>query len=175
MPRGGNRTSPEARLRQARNERTILELRLCGAMHEDIAKQLGMSVNGVIAAYKRALRRIPEPVAQLARKESLERLDRLNVRLWTRLKREDLSHEDFARLSQTLLKAEQRHAKLLGLDAPEKLEVANKSDPEELRQRERHFQQVQKLTLEEKRALLEMIGKAKTADATPVDGADESE
>jgi DNA-binding CsgD family transcriptional regulator len=114
---GGDNGSPAARLRTRERERQISELRLRSATYLDIAQQLQMSVQGVLKAYMRALRRIPEKEALACRKEALERLDRLRVRVWNRLGALPTADPGVDFAVQSALRVEQREAKLLELDA----------------------------------------------------------
>ena len=119
---GGSQRNPEIRRQTLERERQILELRLRGSTYAEIAGAMGMSEVGVWKAYIRAMQRVPEKVARVARKESLERLDRMRNKLWTRIMRPDASEKAVGFYVETLIKLEAREARLLGLDAPQKLD-----------------------------------------------------
>jgi hypothetical protein len=69
---------------------------------------------------------------------------------------------DFA--VQSALRIEQREAKLLGLDAPQQLEVQQHEDPSILHQKELNQAMLARLTFDEKRQLLALITKASRTD-----------
>jgi hypothetical protein len=134
------------------------------ATYVDIAKQLQMSVQGVFKAYMRALRRIPEKEALACRKEALERLDRLRVRVWNRLGALPTADPSVDFAVQSALRIEQRESKLLGLDAPRQLEVQQHEDPSIPLQKELNQAMLARLTIDEKRQLLVLITKASKTD-----------
>lgn len=152
--------TPEVKQRARERERNVLALRLQGATFEQIGTQLRISTQGAEKSYKRALRRIPEKEAILARKEALTRLDSLRVLAWTRLKGMDRSDPNYDAAVQSVLRIEQREAKLLGLDAPRQLEVQTYQDPDALAENQKLQTMLAKLSIEEKRDLLNLMIKA---------------
>lgn len=76
MPNG---RSPEAQLLAHERQKRALELRLKGMQYPDIAKEMGMSKQGVERAYQRALAEIPRYHADQARSLALARLDRIRL------------------------------------------------------------------------------------------------
>lgn len=99
-------------------ERDALELRRAGATYDAIADRLGYTNRG--AAYKavqRGLRRtIQEPADELRQLE-VERLDRLLTAVWRSAMGGNLGAVD------RVLRVAERRARLLGLDAPTKIET----------------------------------------------------
>ena len=113
--RGESKLSPR-RIAAAERARQALELRKGGASFPEIARRLDFKGPG--AAYKaiaRTLNRTLQEPAEHVRKLELERLDRLFLAIWPRAKRGDLQAIEKA------LSISQRRAKLLGLDAPDKI------------------------------------------------------
>lgn len=112
----------------------VLELRRSGLTFEEIAKEVGLSRNGVVMGYKRAMKRaLIRAGSEELRDIELDRLDRLQRAVWERAMNADLP------AVQTVLRIMEQRAKLLGLNAPEthKVEVSvldpNTVDAEVLR------------------------------------------
>jgi hypothetical protein len=116
---GGDRHSRGAILRTRERERQALELWLRGTTYQQIADSgIGiMTASGVAKAVKRALRAIPEKAAQEARRAMGERLQRMRFKAWEAAKTNPVG------ALNTLIKIEEREAKLFGLDRPTKVEV----------------------------------------------------
>jgi hypothetical protein len=96
----------------------VLELRRVGLTWANIADQVGYAdPTGAYAAYKRAVKRVlKEPVQEVLDQE-LDRLDRLQVAVWGRAMKGD------DRAINTILRLMERRAKLLGLDAAQKVQA----------------------------------------------------
>jgi hypothetical protein len=122
------------------HEADALQLRRNGAGYAQIAERLGMSVSGAYDAVKRALDRTTQEAAPDVRKLELERLDSLLVTALTVLARPhplvqggrivlDQQGQPLRDDGPTLaaldrvLKIQERRARLLGLDAPTKLDM----------------------------------------------------
>lgn len=92
-------------------EQHVLELRRAGVTFDRIAEEVGISDRSTAhKIYKRALARtLQEPAAEIRHLEG-DRLDRLQVAVWSRALRGDLAAVD------RVLRIMERRAKLLGLD-----------------------------------------------------------
>lgn len=92
-------------------EQHVLELRRAGVTFDRIAEECGISDRSTAhKIYKRAMARtLQEPAAEIRHLES-DRLDRLQVAVWTRALRGDLSAVD------RVLRIMERRSRLLGLD-----------------------------------------------------------
>lgn len=106
--------------RLAATERQLqaLELRAGGVSFPRIAQRLGY--DGPSGAYKAvltALKRTQQEPADEVRRLAVERLDRILFAIWKRALDGDLECID------RVLKIETRRAKLLGLDAPDKIDI----------------------------------------------------
>lgn len=117
---GANR---EQQLQASERRKQALQLRLAGASYDEIASRLGYSDRGsawrsVMAALKATLQ---EPADEL-RKLELERLDRLLLGVWGQAAKGNQGAVDRA------LRIMERRAKLLGLDAPTKVQQENVGD-----------------------------------------------
>lgn len=99
-------------------ERKVVELRHMGITYEVIAKQVGYaSPSGAFHAYERALARYPKETLEKKRELAESRLDRLLAGVWTRALRGETS------AILAAIKIFERQAKLVGLDAPQKIET----------------------------------------------------
>jgi hypothetical protein len=99
-------------------ERRVLELRRAGYTFDDIAKTVGYaSPSGAFYALSRALKRTLQQPANELREMETDRLDRLQAAVWPKALAGDNKAVD------TILKIMDRRARLLGLDAPSKMQV----------------------------------------------------
>lgn len=116
-PGGTIRTGTKA-IETAEKERQALELKLAGFDLSQIAGQLGYThASAAQKAIKRALRKtIQEPADEL-RVIELRRLDKMQAGLW----RKAIAGDVFA--VDRVIKIMDRRAKLLGLDAPLKINL----------------------------------------------------
>jgi hypothetical protein len=109
----------QKRLEAAERHRQALELRKEGLTFEAIAQRLGYgSVSSAFRAVQRTLRRTLQEPADELRKLELERLDALWENLW------DQRHKPH--VVDRLLAIMERRAKLLGLDAPSKIDITHR-------------------------------------------------
>ena len=95
----------------------IVELRKEAYVWREIATLVGMSTAGVYKAYNRAMVRTLRPATEELREMELERLDALQVTYWQPAVQGNLRAADF------ILKVIDKRAKLLGLDAPVKVQA----------------------------------------------------
>ncbi len=94
-----------------------LQLRKAGASFEQVAKACGYAnAGGAFKAVKTALKKTLQEPADDLRKLELARLDEAQAAIWAKVKNGDLKAID------RLLRISERRSKLLGLDAPVKLE-----------------------------------------------------
>ena len=98
-------------------ETTIIELRHEGYVWREIAVMVDMSVAGVAKAYKRALTRHPHATIDEHRELELDRLDNLQRTYWQPAVNGNLRAADY------VLRVIDKRAKLLGLDAPLKVQA----------------------------------------------------
>ncbi len=120
MPRGVTSVTSPRRLRALERQRRALELRRSGRTLEDIARTLGYRQRaGAYKAIASALQRTLREPAEALRNLEMERLDRLQVALWPRAVQGDVKAVD------AILRIMERRARLLGLDMPQRREVAS--------------------------------------------------
>lgn len=102
---------------RAERKKNAVELRLAGASYRDIGNALGCSTVTAMNDCKEALAEIPMQQADEMRTVELSRLDRLQRAVWGKAIKGDLQAVDRA------LKIIDRRAKLLGLDAPQQVQI----------------------------------------------------
>lgn len=109
------KTPPPAVLEK---EIKIIELRRAGVTWEKIALETGFrNASGAYKMYQRAAERMVRPHLEEYRDMQLDRLERMHQAVWLRAKDGDL------RAIDTALRISDREAKLLGLDAPTKIQA----------------------------------------------------
>ena len=99
-------------------ELAVVELRRTGETWDRIARVVGYSnAAGAYKAYKRALLRTLQQPTEEMRDLELDRLDRLQRAYWKR------AIEGETRAADFILRVIDRRAKILGLDAPQKIQA----------------------------------------------------
>ena len=95
----------------------VLELRRAGLTWQRIAEETGYADHtGAYAAYKRAIKRTMQQPADELREQEIDRIDRLQLALWPKAMKGD------ERSISTIVRLMERRAKLLGLDAPTRIQ-----------------------------------------------------
>jgi hypothetical protein len=108
----------EKELDLIKRETQVVELRRTGATWEGIAQVVGYSnAGGAYKAYQRAMSRVFDQPVQELRNAELDRLDRLQRAYWKD------AIEGNARSADFILRVIDKRAKLLGLDAPTKIQA----------------------------------------------------
>ena len=121
---GGDARTPQAKLESARREQQIVALRLRGVSFFEIGRFLGITKQSAHRAFLKALRRNTDQDIQTHHRAELGKLDMEETNVWRAM---DANKEDWrAQMSGTaqLRGIHIRRAKLLGLDAPTKLDVS---------------------------------------------------
>jgi predicted transcriptional regulator len=99
-------------------------MRDAGRSYQSIADELGLAVSTVYNAVGKALEEIVREPAERVRGQEVKRLDRMIEALWARA--QTFASEDAAELQlktiDRVIKIQERRAKMLGLDAPERVE-----------------------------------------------------
>ncbi|WP_182349342.1 hypothetical protein [Tomitella gaofuii] len=112
-----SKRNPIRREHQAQRAKQALQLRLEGHTFRGIAEQLGVSPATIVADVDKALSDIPKREAEQLRGEEILRLDRLQRGVWQEAINGDIH------ASQQALRIIDRRAKMLGLDAPQRVEL----------------------------------------------------
>ena len=95
----------------------VLELRRAGLTWQRIAEEVGYADHtGAYAAYKRAIKRTMQQPADELRDAELDRIDRLQLAAWPKAMKGD------ERSILVIVRLMERRAKLLGLDAPTRIQ-----------------------------------------------------
>jgi hypothetical protein len=171
---GTRKTKGARQIAAAELEQRVLELRASGATYRECAAALGVSHTACEQAYHRALSAIPEADAQEQRQLSMTRIERMRSRLWARFSddRDKCDHcgvsKQMLMAAMPLLRLEERQSRLLGLDAPLKIDVrlgAPKPFAVDARSRE---EAVERLTIDEQRELLHLIRKMRGEPPYPL-------
>lgn len=128
-----SKKAPEPELLE--QEAKVIELRRAGLTWTTIAQQTGYSgPSGAYKAYQRAAERLIRPNLEEHRDMELDRLDRLQAAVWTRAAGGDVKAID------SVLRIIDRRARLLGLDAPQKIQAEVVTyDGSELEEQTRRF------------------------------------
>ena len=120
---GRNLTTPEV-LEAAEKQWRALELRKTGLGYRQIAKRmeccLGAAYGYVASALAEQREKIAESAIEL-REIEVGKLDKLERKIWAAIK-ESTSEQDKAKLASVIVKITESRRKLLGLDAPQKIE-----------------------------------------------------
>ena len=114
--------STEQKLEIAERRKRALDLRLAGVSYRAIAKQEGVSHGTIISDVQSALAEIPRQSAEELRQTETERLDQLQRAVWPEALKGNLGAVDKA------VKIIDRRARLLGLDAPQQVQVSSDVD-----------------------------------------------
>ena len=126
MNEGGDKRTPRAKVDIAKREQQIVALKLRGIAAPEIARVIGISDRAVRAAFNKALRRQTEDALDAWHRTELGGLAMEATNIW-RLMDFPENKNDWkaqAALEDRLMRIHIRRAKLLGLDAPTKLDVS---------------------------------------------------
>jgi hypothetical protein len=126
MIEGGDKRTPRAKVDIAKREQQIVALKLRGIAAPEIARVIGISDRAVRAAFNKALRRQTEDALDAWHRTELGGLAMEATNIW-RLMDLPENKNDWraqAALEDRLMRIHIRRAKLLGLDAPTKLDVS---------------------------------------------------
>ena len=108
---------------QIDKEKQVLELKRSGATWDAIAQVVGYSnASGAFKAYQRAMVRTLQQPADELRDAEIDRLDRLQRAYWFEAIG-DKNNPPVHKSAEIVLKIIDRRAKLLGLDAPTKIQA----------------------------------------------------
>ena len=125
MNEGGDKRTPHAKVDIAKREQQIVALKLRGIAAPEIARVIGVSRRAVNAAFNKALRRQTEEALDAWHRTELGGLAMEAANIWRLMDLTDNKNDWKAQasLEDRLMRIHIRRAKLLGLDAPTKLDV----------------------------------------------------
>jgi hypothetical protein len=110
---------------QREQQSLIASMRLAGASRQHIARALSLTVRQVNNHLQKLADSQPTPEIEALRQLEAERLDRLQVAVWS------AAVSGSTQAIDTVLKISQRRSKLLGLDAPTRIDVSIRQEMED--------------------------------------------
>src|ERR1700680_453832 len=122
-PRGGDPPPPQARVDIARREEQIVALRLRHISFAAIARTVGVNKSNAIRAFNKALRRNTDQDISTHHRSELAELDAQQAKLWTVVDNPKESSKNLIAAVNAMNRIHIRRARLLGLDAPQKLDI----------------------------------------------------
>jgi hypothetical protein len=127
MIEGGDKRTPRAKVDIAKREQQIVALKLRGIPANEIARVIGISRRAVSAAFNKALHRQTEEALDAWHRTELGGLAMEATNIWRLMDLAENKNEWKAQaaLEDRLMRIHIRRAKLLGLDAPTKLDVSS--------------------------------------------------
>ena len=120
--RGGDTHTPQARIDIARREEQIVALRLRHIPFAAIARTVGVNKSNAIRAFNKALRRNTDQDIATNHRSELAELDARQAKLWTVVDNPKESSNLIAAIN-AMNRIHVRRARLLGLDAPQKIDL----------------------------------------------------
>jgi hypothetical protein len=123
MPGGGDHRTPGAKQQIARRERQIVELRLRHHSFTAIARVVGITRQNAQKTFARALHRNTDQDLQTHHRSELAELEMEAAAAWELVDAKD-SPKSRAQGLAALNRIHIRRARLLGLDAPQKLDIS---------------------------------------------------
>jgi hypothetical protein len=126
MIEGGDKRTPRAKVDIAKREQQIVALKLRGIAAPEIARVIGISRQAVNTAFNKALRRQTEDALDAWHRTELGGLAMEATNIWRLMDLPENKNDWRAQsaLEDRLMRIHIRRAKLLGLDAPTKLNVS---------------------------------------------------
>jgi len=162
--RGGDTHSPQAKVDIAKRENQIVELRLRNISFAAIGRAVGVSKTAAIKAFYKALRRNTDQDISTHHRSELAKLEMEETRYWQALDTHKENWQAVAALSGSLNRIHTRRARLLGLDAPTKLDVSGiykRGGDEVSAERQARRAVLEALPIEEQRRIYEVFYQAR--------------
>jgi hypothetical protein len=120
---GGDHRSKHAKVDIARREEQIVALRLRGISFAVIGRTVGISKQAAQLAFQKALHRNTDKTIQIHHRSELAELEMEQSRLWQTLDQEKDNWKAVVACMAAINRIHIRRARLLGLDAPQKLDI----------------------------------------------------
>jgi len=174
MIEGGDKRTSRAKVDIAKREQQIVALKLRGIAAPEIARVIGISRQAVNGAFNKALRRQTEDALDAWHRIELGGLAMEATNIW-RLMDLPENKNDWkaqAALEDRLMRIHIRRAKLLGLDAPTKLDVSGiyRIGTDELSEERRETERAwQSLPIEERARIYDAFDAARKRLNAPVE------
>jgi hypothetical protein len=123
LPEGGDKRTPAAKVDIAKREQQIVELRLRNISFSEIGRTVGVSKQAAVKAFQKALHRNTDSDIQTHHRSELSKLAMEEANVWRTMD----AHKENPKVqfdgTAQLRGIHIRRAKLLGLDAPTKVDV----------------------------------------------------
>jgi len=165
MKEGGDKRTVRAKVDIAKREQNIVALMLRGVPTGDIARVIGVSRRAVQAGFNKALRRQTEDALDNWHRIELAKLAQEEANVWRVMDLAENKNNAKVQLAgeDRLLRIHIRRAKLLGLDAPTKLDIRgiyNQGGDEVSAERVAREGVLEALPIEEQRRVYEIFYQA---------------
>lgn len=168
---GGNQRTPDKRFESANREEQIVALRLRRVSFAAIGRTVGVSKAAAVKAFYRALRRNTDKDIQTHHRNEIAELEMEQARVWSTMDRLPNNPKIQLEGIRALNMIHKRRAALLGLDAPQKLDIRGfyGTGADEMSAERIERQAVlAALPLEEQARLHEIFNKAKRLAASSI-------
>ena len=174
MNEGGDKRTFRAKADIAKREQQIVALKLRGIAVPEIARVIGISPRAVHAAFNKALRRQTEEALDAWHRTELGGLAMEAANIWRLMDLTDNKNnwKAQASLEDRLMRIHIRRAKLLGLDAPTKLDVSGiyRTGADEMSEERRETHRAwQAMPLEEQARIYDAFDAARARLNAPVE------
>ena len=174
MNEGGDKRTFRAKVDIAKREQQIVALKLRGIAVPEIARVIGISPRAVHAAFNKALRRQTEEALDAWHRTELGGLAMEAANIWRLMDLTDNKNnwKAQASLEDRLMRIHIRRAKLLGLDAPTKLDVSGiyRTGADEMSEERRETHRAwQAMPLEEQARIYDAFDAARARLNAPIE------
>ena len=174
MNEGGDKRTFRAKADIAKREQQIVALKLRGIAVPEIARVIGISPRAVHAAFNKALRRQTEEALDAWHRTELGGLAMEAANIWRLMDLTDNKNnwKAQASLEDRLMRIHIRRAKLLGLDAPTKLDVSGiyRTGADEMSEERRETHRAwQAMPLEEQARIYDAFDAARARLNAPIE------
>jgi hypothetical protein len=169
---GGDTRTPKAKVDIAKREQQIVELRLRNISFAAIGRAVGVSKQAAVKAFHKVLRRNTDADIQTHHRSELAKLEMEETRYWQALDTHKENWQAVAALSGSLNRIHTRRARLLGLDAPTKLDVSGiyRKGTDELSDERRETEQAwRSLPVEEQMRIYDAFDAARKRLNAPIE------
>jgi hypothetical protein len=169
---GGDTASRQARQEIARREEQIVALRLRHHSFAAIGRVVGVSKQAAQRTYFKALRRNTDQDISSHHRSELAELDAQQAKLWTVVDNPKVSEKSLVAAINAMNRIHIRRARLLGLDAPTKLDVSGiyRTGTDELSDERRETERAwQSLPIEERARIYDAFDAARTRLNAPIE------
>jgi hypothetical protein len=169
---GGDKHSAQAKQEIARREEQIVALRLRHHSFAAIGRVVGVSKQAAQKTYFKALRRNTDQDISTHHRSELAELDAQQAKLWTVVDNPKVNEKSLVAAINAMNRIHVRRARLLGLDAPTKLDVSGiyRTGRDELSDERRETERAwQSLPVEERARIYDAVDAARTRLNAPIE------